>query len=101
MLLADIVDASQIAADLGAHAVPCNVADESSVAQSFTEATEAWVTHVNSVGDRTIFPSCTWWFVGANIPGKPRVFMPLPGFGSYVRRCDEIVEAGWVGFAFD
>ncbi len=61
-------------------------------------AVEAWVGHVNSVADRTIFPSCNSWYVGANIPGKPRVFMPLPGFPAYVDRCDEVVAAGYDGF---
>ena len=61
-------------------------------------AVEEWVAHVNSVGDRTIFPSCNSWYVGANVPGKPRVFMPLPGFPAYVERCDQVVAAGYEGF---
>jgi cyclohexanone monooxygenase len=61
----------------------------------------AWVDHVNAVADRTIFPSCNSWYVGANVPGKPRVFMPLPGFPAYVRRCEEVVANGYEGFAFD
>ena len=63
-------------------------------------AVEAWVEHVNAVGDRTIFPRCNSWYVGANIPGKPRVFMPLPGFPSYVERCDQVAAAGYEGFRF-
>ncbi len=62
------------------------------------EFEERWVAHVNSVADRTIFPSCNSWYVGANIPGKPRVFMPLPGYPAYVERCAEVVERGYEGF---
>ncbi len=62
------------------------------------EFEEQWVAHVNSVADRTIFPSCNSWYVGANIPGKPRVFMPLPGFPAYVEKCRQVVAAGYEGF---
>ncbi len=62
------------------------------------EAESAWVEHVNAVADRTIFPSCNSWYVGANIPGKPRVFMPLPGFPAYVTRCAEVAAEDYEGF---
>ncbi len=62
------------------------------------EYEQQWVAHVNSIADRTIFPSCNSWYVGANIPGKPRVFMPLPGFPAYVERCEQVVAAGYEGF---
>src|SRR5205085_6515979 len=39
-------------------------------------AEDAWVTHVNQVADATLFPRAASWYAGANIPGKPRVFMP-------------------------
>jgi cyclohexanone monooxygenase len=63
-------------------------------------AVDAWVAHVNAVADRTIFPSCNSWYVGANIPGKPRVFMPLPGFPSYVQRCNDVAAHDYEGFTF-
>jgi cyclohexanone monooxygenase len=70
--------------------------------QTRIEATEAaqehWVAHVNTVADRTLFPSCNSWYLGANVPGKPRVFMPLPGHPGYVQRCQTIAAAGYVGF---
>jgi cyclohexanone monooxygenase len=62
------------------------------------EAQEAWVEHVNAVADRTLYPQCNSWYVGANIPGKTRVFMPLLGFPDYVKRCDEVVAKGYEGF---
>lgn len=70
--------------------------------QTRIEATEAaqanWVAHVNTVADRTLFPSCNSWYLGANVPGKPRVFMPLPGHPGYVQRCQTIAAAGYEGF---
>ena len=65
------------------------------------EAMAEWVAHVNAAADRTIFPSCNSWYLGANIPGKPRVFMPLPGFPSYVDRCNEVAARDYEGFEFE
>ncbi len=62
------------------------------------EAEEAWVSHVNLVADRTLFPSCNSWYLGANIPGKARVFMPYIGFPAYVQKCEEVVRNGYEGF---
>jgi cyclohexanone monooxygenase len=56
------------------------------------------VDHVNQVAAPTLYPTCNSWYLGANIPGKPRVFMPLLGFPSYETRCDEVASAGYVGF---
>jgi cation diffusion facilitator CzcD-associated flavoprotein CzcO len=64
-----------------------------------TEAAEdAWVAHVNQVADATLFPSCNSWYLGANIPGKPRVFMPYLGFPAYVEKCDGEAAAGYRSF---
>jgi len=65
------------------------------------EAQEAWVEHVNAVADRTLYPQCNSWYVGANIPGKTRVFMPLLGFPPYVEKCDEVAARGYEGFETD
>jgi cation diffusion facilitator CzcD-associated flavoprotein CzcO len=71
--------------------------------QTRIEATEAaqeeWVAYVNAIANMTLFPSCNSWYLGANVPGKPRVFMPLPGHPGYVQRCQAIAEAGYEGFA--
>jgi cyclohexanone monooxygenase len=63
------------------------------------EAAENWVTYVNSVAGMTLFPTCNSWYLGANIPGKPRVFMPLPGFPPYEAMCANVVAQGYQGFA--
>ena len=63
------------------------------------EAEDAWVAHNNEEAAKTIRYLCTSWYLGANIPGKPRVFMPyISGFDVYSKKCAEIVEAGYRGF---
>ncbi len=62
------------------------------------DATDDWVQHVSTVAGFTLLPRCDNWYVGANIPGKPRVFMPLPGFPAYARRCEKVATAGYQGF---
>jgi cyclohexanone monooxygenase len=63
------------------------------------DAQDAWVDHVNAVAGFTLFPSCNSWYLGANVPGKPRVFMPLLGFPPYVEKCNEVAAKGYEGFA--
>ena len=63
------------------------------------EAEDAWARHVGELADATLYPRAASWYVGANIPGKPRVFMPyVAGCGTYRRECEEIVERGYEGF---
>jgi cation diffusion facilitator CzcD-associated flavoprotein CzcO len=66
------------------------------------EATDAaahhWVAHVNEMASHTLYPTCNSWYLGANIPGKPRVFMPLLGFPAYEARCNEVAATGYDGF---
>lgn len=62
-------------------------------------AQEAWVEHVRAVADATLYPLANSWYMGANIPGKPRVFMPyVGGVHAYSRQCDEVVRKGYEGF---
>ncbi len=64
------------------------------------KAEDEWVAHVNEVAAPNLRSTCSSWYVGANIPGKPRVFMPyIGGFPLYVRKCDEVVAKGYEGFA--
>ena len=63
------------------------------------EAEDRWVSHVNDAADRTLFPLADSWFLGANIPGKPRVFMPyVAKIGVYRRECDAAADDGYAGF---
>ena len=63
------------------------------------QAQDEWVGHVNGVANGTLYPTCNSWYLGANVPGKTRVFMPLLGFPPYVERCNEVVANGYEGFA--
>jgi cyclohexanone monooxygenase len=63
-------------------------------------AQEAWVAHVNEVAAPTLFPSTNSWYVGANIPGKPRIFMPyIGGYPVYVEKCKDVASKNYEGFA--
>ena len=62
------------------------------------EAEADWVAHVNAVATRTIYLGCNSWYLGANIPGKPRIFMPLFGFPAYVQKCADVQQQGYPGF---
>jgi cyclohexanone monooxygenase len=68
--------------------------------EATTEAEEKWVAHVNEVANMTLYPQANSWYMGANIPGKPRIFMPyIGGVGAYRRICDEVAAKGYRGFA--
>ncbi|MBL6078448.1 NAD(P)/FAD-dependent oxidoreductase [Belnapia sp. T18] len=63
------------------------------------EAQEAWVAHGSEVAERTLYPQAASWYMGANVPGKPRVFMPyIGGVGTYREKCAEIAAKGYEGF---
>jgi cation diffusion facilitator CzcD-associated flavoprotein CzcO len=65
------------------------------------EAEDAWIAHVNEIADGTMMTaeSCNSWYLGANIPGKPRIFMPyVGGVGEFRRKCDEVAANGYEGF---
>ena len=63
-------------------------------------AEDKWVDHVNEVAAPNLRSTCSSWYVGANVPGKPRVFMPyIGGFPTYVNKCNEVVARGYEGFA--
>ena len=71
-----------------------------SMIQTMKEAEDRWVEHVNAAANRTLFPKANSWFLGANIPGKPRVFMPyVAKIGVYRKECQEIADNGYDGFA--
>ena len=72
------------------------------VAEPQAKAEEDWVAHANEVASKTLFTGTTSWYMGANIPGKPRVFLPyIGGLGAYTIICDQVVAAGYRGFSFE
>ena len=63
-------------------------------------AEDNWVDHVNEVAHTTLYPQANSWYMGANIPGKPRIFMPyIGGVGAYRQICNEVAVKGYEGFA--
>jgi cation diffusion facilitator CzcD-associated flavoprotein CzcO len=69
------------------------------VIEATGEAEAKWVDYVRARAERTVYLSCNSWYLGANILGKPRIFMPLPvGFPVYAARCAEVAANGYEGF---
>ncbi len=67
--------------------------------EATAEAQEMWVAHVNDVGNLTLYPQANSWYMGANVPGKPRIFMPyIGGVGVYRQKCDDVAAKGYEGF---
>jgi cation diffusion facilitator CzcD-associated flavoprotein CzcO len=67
------------------------------------EAAEQWARQVNEAANVTLLPLATHsWYLGANVPGKPRVFMPYAGgLARYRALCDEIAAKGYEGFLME
>ena len=63
------------------------------------DAEENWVAHVNEVAHTTLYPQANSWYMGANIPGKPQIFMPyIGGVGVYRQICNDVAARGYEGF---
>jgi len=64
------------------------------------DAEDRWVAHVNEVAHTTLYPQANSWYMGANIPGKPQIFMPyIGGVGIYRQICNDVAAKGYEGFA--
>ena len=64
-------------------------------------AQDQWVAHVNEVVSATLMTGANSWYMGANIPGKPRTFLPYlgpEGVGGYRKKCHEVAAKGYEGF---
>jgi cyclohexanone monooxygenase len=67
--------------------------------QAQAPAQEAWVQKVNDLAKNTLFPASDSWYMGANVPGKPRVFLPfIGGLGTYTEICEQVIKDGYSGF---
>jgi cation diffusion facilitator CzcD-associated flavoprotein CzcO len=70
-----------------------------SVIEATAVAEKEWTAHVQEVAAKTLYPQTASWFTGANVPGKPRIFMPyVGGVGRYRRACDHVAAEGYRGF---
>jgi cation diffusion facilitator CzcD-associated flavoprotein CzcO len=66
--------------------------------EATVEAEDAWVDHMKATADATLFPLADSWYLGANIPGKPRQFLNYPSLPSYVEFSRQCAENGYEGF---
>jgi len=63
------------------------------------DAQDAWVAHTGEAAAASLRSTCSSWYVGANVPGKPRVFMPyIGGFPAYIEKCDAVAASGYADF---
>lgn len=68
--------------------------------EATTDAVDDWVAECNKRADATLFPKANSWYMGANVPGKPRVFMLfIGGFATYLGICADVANAGYKGFS--
>ena len=67
--------------------------------EASTDAQDAWVAHVNELAADTLYPQASSWYLGSNMTGKARVFMPyVNGCGNYRSECEAVVRDGYRGF---
>ena len=64
-------------------------------------AEDGWVDHLREIASKTLHFGAPSWYMGANIPGKPRVFLAyVGGLGVYTELCEKVVAEGYRGFRF-
>ena len=69
--------------------------------EATSAAQEGWTDRVQRMAEKTLMVQADSWYMGANVPGKPRVFMAyLGGLGSYRKRCAQVAAEGYSGFIF-
>jgi cyclohexanone monooxygenase len=67
--------------------------------EATARAEDEWVAHVNEVASKTLYLQANSWYMGANVPGKPRVFMPyIGGVNVYRQKCQDVASRGYEGF---
>jgi cation diffusion facilitator CzcD-associated flavoprotein CzcO len=69
--------------------------------EATSQAQDQWVAHVNEIVSRTLMTRTNSWYMGANIAGKPRAFLPYlgpEGVAGYRKKCDEVAAKGYEGF---
>jgi cyclohexanone monooxygenase len=67
--------------------------------EATVSAEDAWTAHVDEVSRTSLLAEAASWYTGANVPGKPRVFMPyMGGVGAFRKKCSAVAAQGYVGF---
>ncbi|MGQ0464991.1 MAG: flavin-containing monooxygenase [Sporichthyaceae bacterium] len=62
------------------------------------EAEQAWTGQLNSIAEATLCTRANSWYMGANVPGKPRAFLAFLGVGAYREVCDDVAANEYKGF---
>jgi cyclohexanone monooxygenase len=96
-VLSNMLMSIEFHVDWIADAIGHVLAKQASAIEATAQAQDAWVEHVNEEADKTLYPRAASWYIGANVPGKPRVFMPYVGEG-YKVRIDDVAAKGYEGF---
>jgi cyclohexanone monooxygenase len=98
-VLSNMVMAIEQHVDWIADCLSFMAANELDAIEATAEAEDVWVDHVNQLANATLFPRANSWYMGANVPGKPRVFLPyVGGFPQYRSTCDDVAADGYRGF---
>ena len=97
-VLTNMINAIEQHADFVADSIEYLRERDLRLIEATVEAENAWVDHVNEVAGETLLLGCNSWYLGANVPGKPRVFMPYLGFPDYIDKCDTVAANGYEGF---
>ncbi|MFF0817813.1 flavin-containing monooxygenase [Rhodococcus sp. NPDC003318] len=98
-VLANMVLHSELHVNWVADAIAHIAAHDAVGIEATEDAVDAWVQEVSERAEGTLMPTANSWYLGANIPGRPRVFMPfVGGFGVYGRIIAEVAEAEYKGF---
>ena len=64
-----------------------------------SSAENGWMEHANDLAEKSLRSTCLSWYLGSNVPGKPRIFMPyVGGVPIYVEKCENVVANGYFGF---
>lgn len=73
--------------------------DGKTIIEPTAEGEEAWVTHHDALANATLVPKTDSWYMGSNVPGKPRRLLSyIGGVGTYRKKCEEEAEAGYPSF---
>jgi cation diffusion facilitator CzcD-associated flavoprotein CzcO len=101
-VLANMVLHAEVQVDWVFALIAAARADGADQVEARRDAADAWTRHVAAAAEKTLFVDAdSSWYLGANIDGKKRVFMPyVGGFGTYRGHCDEVAENDYAGLVF-
>ncbi|MEE3101650.1 MAG: cyclohexanone monooxygenase, partial [Pseudomonadota bacterium] len=99
-VLSNMIVSIEYHVELIGRLIEASKARQGAVVAADRAAEDAWVTHVGEVAAQTLYPRAASWYMGANVPGKPRVFMPYLGVDAYRKRVEAAAAEDWRGFDF-